>query len=236
MVVDITKLKRDPSKVHAALKEVNGKIIALKPLSIMLPASLQEQDLVRIGATISILGIWCMVVDEQYYGISLTNSRMNIRPSITNKVVVDNLEYIEFKFSKGDEVLSNNELVCEPTLVYSLYNEIIGKGKTPWYISLDDMSKLLDSSKEFGMVDLSTAHSIHEMVTSSRCRQASDRALFHRHAKETDPYTMIPLKSVMYGANNTTAKIAGGYFAEGVNSALVNPSTRKAKIETLLRM
>ena len=235
-MLEVANLKRDPSKVHAALKEHQGKVIAVKPVSILIPAKYKEQDLVRIDVTISIVGVWCMVVDEKYYGISLTNSRMNIAPSIINRVTMLDVDYIEFKFLPGDEVFTNIELVCEPTIVYAIYNEVIGKGKTPWYISLNDMSQLLDTSDEFGMAQLGTRHSIHEMVTASRCRQKDDRAKFHRHGKSTDPYVMIPLKSVMYGASNTTAKIAGSYFSEGLNSALVNPSTRKEKIETLLRL
>ena len=49
------------------------------------------------------------------------------------------------------------------------------------------------------------------------------------------PPALIPFRSVTYGATNTTAKLMGAYFDEGLTSALVNPSQRTEKIEELLR-
>jgi hypothetical protein len=48
------------------------------------------------------------------------------------------------------------------------------------------------------------------------------------------PPVYIPLRSVTYTATNTTNKLAGSYFQEGLVSALVSPSERKERIESIL--
>ena len=57
----------------------------------------------------------------------------------------------------------------------------------------------------------------------------------NRSDLKKNPPVFIPLRSVVYGATNTTNKLAGSYFNEGVISALVSPSTRIEPIEELLR-
>ena len=51
-----------------------------------------------------------------------------------------------------------------------------------------------------------------------------------------DPSVILPLKSIAYGLSNTTSRLMGNYLNDGMNSALVNPSTQNESIEDLLRL
>ena len=47
-------------------------------------------------------------------------------------------------------------------------------------------------------------------------------------------YIWTALNNVRDSATNTTTRLGGSYYSEGVISALVNPSTRPERIESLL--
>lgn len=51
----------------------------------------------------------------------------------------------------------------------------------------------------------------------------------------SDRVAWVPLRNVEFGAQDTTAKITGSYMAEGLDSAIVNPSDKVSKIESILR-
>ena len=79
-----------------------------------------------------------------------------------------------------------------------------------------------------------------QMFAAAITRDSANRAKYYRHTlsdlpSEDRPPTFIPLRSVTYGATNTTAKLMGSYWNDGLTSALVNPSEKTERIEQLLR-
>jgi hypothetical protein len=238
--MDIKKLIRNPEKVHDCLVEVDGKLIAKKEVKIYIPSRFAERSLAFIGADIDIVGIYAIVVEDTYYGISLVNAMIRIEPTSTMKILINDEGYYEFTFEPGSTITPSVNLVKNNKLVYRIYDELIAKGRVPWYVGYTDLGKLFDTSKYHAGANIGTNHEVTELLVSIISRDSNDRHKYYRQVVQSiddivkKPPVYIPLRSVTYTATNTTNKLAGSYFQEGLVSALVSPSERKERIESIL--
>lgn len=240
--MDPSTLKRDPQRVHKALTVTRSKqMVTPTGCRIYIPARFSEQGLASLGSDIYILGIFAITVEDKYYGVSLANAMMRITPDSTNTVKVGEDDYLEFSFDPGSVVCPNVDLVKDDTLPYRVYNEIHAKGRAPWYISYEDLGRIFQSAPYHAGMRVGANHAVVELMAAAICRDASRRTRYYRHVveKESDlvntPPVVIPLKDVSLGATNTTARLLGSYFQDGLTSALVNPADRSEPIEALLR-
>lgn len=240
--MDTSRFVRDPSKVHAALRVMDDKsVVTSRGVKIYVPERYVEKDMADIGSETYIVGIFAIVVDDKYYGVSTANAMMRIKPTTISTVKFDQDTYLEFAFEPGSIVIATTKLIRSDTLVYYIFDEFIAKGRIPWFLGYEDLAKLFDSADHHAGVPLAAHHSILEMFAAAIARVNTNRAKYYRHQveKQTDsiekPPAFIPLRSITYGATNTTAKLTGSYFSEGLNSALANPSERHEQIEDLLR-
>ena len=236
------KLIRDPSKVLASLKELpDNRLVTTKGCKIYIPVRYAERGLAQIGIETYIVGIYAITVDDTYYGVSIVNAMTRIEPTSTIKIMVDDEEYYEFSFDPGSTVMSSTLLVKRDTLTYNIYDEIISKGRVPWYMNYIDLSKLFETAKYHAGANIGQNQEVVELIVSMIARNPDNRHEYYRHSiKSLDDVTLkppavIPLKSVIYGATNTTNKLAGSYFHEGLVSGLNTPSDRVERIEDLLR-
>lgn len=235
-------LTRNPAKIHEALTQLpDGRVIALKACKIYSPQRYAERNLSYIGAEVYILGIFGITVDDKYLGVSLLNTMVPIEPSVINKVKIDDDDYFEFVFQPGATVFKTVELMRTDTLVYRIYDEFIAKGYVPWYMDYEDLGRIFDSSKEFAGANIGQNPEVTQLIASIVARDAKDRTKYYRTVikdrkdlREIRP-VFVPLKSVQYSATNTTTKLGGSYFQQGVVSALINPSTRVERLESILR-
>ena len=239
--MDISVLQRDAKKALSAVREDGNSLVALRRCKILVPEAFFGAQLGVLGEEIRIAGIYALIVDDKYYGVSSADALMQIEPTSTNVVDIDGLKYMEFTFEPGDRVIVNLNLVKTATLVYRVYDMMIAKGKIPWYVSYDDLALIFTTAKIHAGADLGVDNVILEMIVSSIARDPKDRMKYYRHAGMTaadvtnNPPDFIALRSVAFSATNTTAKLLGSYLQEGVSSALVSPSERTESIENLLR-
>jgi hypothetical protein len=240
--MDIKNLVRDASKVHASLHETkNGQLVAAKACKIYIPTRFEDCRLANIASDIRVVGIFMISVEDKYYGVSLANAMMSLTPTTTSIVTVAEEDYYEFTFEKGSVVCPNMDLVKDDKLVYSIYDEIIAKGHVPWYFSYEDLGKLFATAKYHGGINLGSTNAPLEMIAAAISRDMKDRTKYYRHSIKTlanqydTPPAFIAFRNVIHGATNTTAKLMGAYFDDGLMSALVNPSTKTEGIEDLLR-
>jgi hypothetical protein len=236
------QLTHDPAKVQSYLKELpDERLVTTKGCKIHIPARFAERQLATIGIETYIVGICAVIVEDQYYGVMLVNAMMRIEPTSTLRVNVDDDEYYEFYFEPGATVIQSVQLVKTDTLVYRVYDEIIAKGREPWYLDYAHMGHLFDSAKYHAGANIGQNHEVTELIVSMVSRDPDDRTKYYRQAVKTKadlkkkPPVFIPLRSVQYSATNTTNKLAGSYWTDALNSALVSPSTRTERIEELLR-
>lgn len=237
------KLIRDASKVHACLKELeDGRMVTIKRCKIYIPARFAERGLASIGIETHIVGIYALVVEDTHYVVSMVNAMVRIEPSSTVKILIDEEEFYEFGFEPGSTVISSLMLVKNDQLVYRIYDEIIAKGRVPWYLGYTELGKLFDTAKYHAGANIGTNHEVTELIVSMIARDSKDRHRYYRTSVKSvedmqkNPPVFIPLRSVTYAATNTTNKLAGSYFSEGLESALVSPADRVERIEGLLRL
>lgn len=240
--MDPKKLIRDASKVHAVLRELpDGRLVTTKGCKIYVPSRFAERDLAFIGIETQIVGICAITVEDTYYGVWCVNAMMRIEPTSTVRITIDDEEYFEFAFEAGATVVSSTGLVKTDTLVYKIYDEIIAKGRVPWYLGSVELSNLFDTAKYHAGANIGQNHEVTELIVSMISRNPANRHEYYRTTvKSVDDVVkrrpaFIPLRSVIYAATNTTNKLAGSYFHDGLVSALVTPTERVERIEDLLR-
>lgn len=236
--MDIKGLKRDKVKIQSLLAyHKDGTVSAIDDTIITVPAYWEEKGLFIRGDTISVIAI-CPIIVGNYYAVLNILSLISTDPESISIVSIEDVDYIKLFYSKGDRILSKSNVVLDDGLPYKAFDELIDRGKVPWYLTYDDMGKLMDTAADYTGLKFNIDHAIFEMVASLMTRDSNDRSKFYRHRLNVDPktqYTFIPMSSVQYGASNTTAKLIGAYWSEGLSSALVHPSERKELIEDLLR-
>jgi hypothetical protein len=240
--MNIKSLVRDSAKVFAALQEMNdGKVVAKQDCKIYIPARFTERGLAELGATDTyIVGI-CSIVVDSFYAVMNVCAMVRIEPDDINRIKIQGDEYIEFTFSKGSTIITTLDLVKNDQLVYRIYDEIISKGRVPWYMSYNDLGHIFDTAKHHAGANIGENPEVTKLIVSMIARDRNDKSKYYRTvAQEPDvlkkyPPTFIALKSVIYAATNTLNKLAGSYFSTGVVSALVEPTTRSERIDTILR-
>lgn len=236
--MDIKTLVRDGDAVKKAIKQVDKTLVAALDCKIYIPRRFEERKLAIISDEIRIVGIYAICVGGNY-GVSSACAMMQITPSSTSIVSVDGDEYYEFTFYKGAVITPNCNLIKEDTLVYNIYDEVIAKGHIPWYLSYKDIGKIFTTSDYHGGLSLGPTNVAIEILAASIARSKDDRTIYYRHVIDNlegvDNSVKIPFRNVIYGATNTTARLTGAYFDDGLTSALTNPSETAEGIETLLR-
>jgi hypothetical protein len=240
--MDWRRWKRDPDKTREALHvQSDGSVVTTRGLKIYVPERFKQKKLADISARCYIVGIYAMVVDDAYYGVDLTNAMMQIVPTAIRTVKFDQETYLEFSFDPGSIVFATTQLLKSDTLVYYIFDELFAKGRTPWYINYEDRGLLFASADKHAGVSLSGNHSILEMIAAATARNADNRSRYYRQGIESQedivkhPPAIVPLRSITYGATNTTSKLTGSYWDDGLDSALVTPSEQTERIETILR-
>lgn len=238
-----SKLVRDASRVHACLAELpDGRVVAKKPVDIYIPARFEQKGLAYVGVETLIVGIYAIVVEDQFYGISLVNAMIRIEPTSTLRVMFDGEEYLKFSFAAGSTVFADTQLVKIDTLTYLIYDEILAGAHVPWYLQYDDLSKIFDTAVYHAGANIGRNQEVTELIVSMMGRDPKDRTRYYRTVAKsvsaggvgTKP-VFIPMRNVQYGATNTTNKLAGSYFRDGLVSALNTPTDRVERIEGLLR-
>jgi hypothetical protein len=240
--MNINKLIRDPKRCQEALVETpDHRLIAKKPLKIYVPTRYNERGLASVGMEVQIVGIYAMVVEDVFYTTSIWNAIMRITPTSMMKIMLSGEEYYEFYFEAGCVVCPNTYTVKNDTLTFKIYDEIISKGRVPWYLGYSELARLFDTADEAAGAKIGRKQAVTELIISLIARDVNDRTKFYRQTITsledlvTNPPCFIPLRSVQYAATNTTNKLAGSYFEVGMVSALVTPADRVEKTEALLR-
>lgn len=239
--MDIKTLVRDADRVREHLVECdNGVILTTKHCKIHVPERFTAKKLAIIGSEVFIFGFFPIIMEEEYYCVNNTIAMMRICPSSTERVIVDGNPYYEFSFEPGDKVFYTTALVVTDTLTYYMYDEFVAKGNIPWYMDYYDIVNMFETAQEHAGVNLGS-RSVIEIIISTITRDPADMTRLYRHVLQspeyarTNPPVVIPFRSVIWNTSDTTSKLNGAFFAEGINSALVNESESVELIEELYR-
>lgn len=232
---------RDPAKVYSAIQLVGDQIVAVKPIKMQIPARFPQRDLAGFDSDPWVVGIYALIVEDKYYATSVLCAPVRVEPTLVNKVVVDDVEYMELSFEPGALVCRNINLVKIDNLMYRINDELVFKGRVPWYLTYEQLGNIFETSKRHAGVTIGSNAAVFQVIASTINRSPDDPKTYYRQVltgradlDRVKP-TVIPLRAVSYGATNAIAKILGSYFDENITSALVYPSERVEHIESLLR-
>lgn len=238
--MNITGLTRDPEYIQSRLsEESDGSVVTTVQCTVQIPESFTAKNLAVLGSEVFIFGFFPIIMGDRY-AVNKTIAMMRICPDSTERVVINEEPYIQFQFEPGSKLIYTTALVVTDTLVYYMYDQFVAKGNIPWYMNYYDIAKMFDTAYEHAGVNLGS-RSIIELIISTIARDPDDMTRLYRHvfAREEDlvnkPPVTVPFRSVIWNTSDTTSKLNGAYFSEGINSALVNKSESVEMIEELLR-
>lgn len=233
---------RNAAKVYQALTDEPGKpVIAKKALTIQFPVRFQEIGLAQIGAKTFAFGLVAVILESGEYALLNVNAFLELGPAKIDLVKVDEVEYYSFRYEPGDVVIRTKELVRRTKLIFSAIDEFFFKGKVPYYVGYEDMGRIFDTAKKHAGTRANTSPPVIEFMAAYIARKKNDRIKFIRENANSygdfapDKLEWVPFNSVYWSRPGTVNKIAGAYFQEGIVSAIVNPSTRTEKVESILR-
>lgn len=240
--MDVTKFKRAPEIVTAALREMeDGALVCTKDCSIHVPESFRSKQLLAMGSETISIGYFAIILSTGEYGVYTVPSMIRLNPMETVTRTIDDRTYYEFSFKAGQVVIKDLNLVKDNILLYYLIEEIIARGRIPWYYGYEDLGDFFNDMLKYTGTSLVTTPSVGEMVIAQIARYKDDRT---KHIRElltkigqdvSDMVAWVPLRNVQDGAQDTTAKFAGSHLGEALDSALNTPSTTVNDIEGLLR-
>lgn len=239
--MDIKKLVKNADYVKSALSIKGDLLYTTKACKIYIPKHYTKQKLASIKSDTLIIGVFGIVVEDRYFAVNLAPTMLRITPSTMIIVKIDDVEYYEFGFEPNTVITPNINVVINAPLLYNIWNEFISNGRIPWYFNYEDLGKLFTRANLYAGGKLGANDVVMELVIAVISRDPKNPKQQFRYALESekDLETLEPLvvktTDVSLGATNTTAKIIGGYWDDGINSALIEPTTKKEPIEDLLR-
>jgi hypothetical protein len=240
--MDVNQYKRNPAAVVAAIREMpNGSLVCMKDCVIHVPESFRAKQLLSMGTETISIGFFVIVLSTGEYGVYTIPSMIRLNPAETVTRTIDDTSYYEFSFKAGQVMVKSIELVKDNIMLYYLTEEILARGRIPWFYDYEDLGDFFNNMLKYTGTSLVSTPSTGEMMVASIARNVKNRAEPIRNSITKlgedlrSKIAWVPLRNVEDGAQDTTSKIAGNYMAEGLDAAIQNPSTKVNRIESMLR-
>lgn len=232
--------KRNPAAVLPTLFQTGDQLRTKTGCEIYVPVRYAERDLAVVGKETSIIGLFPLVVGENYSLCSIC-AMVPIRPAGTTVVSINDEDYYKFTFEKNSVVIENLNLVKKDTLTYVEWNEFFSKGHLPVGVLYDDILKLFRTAQKHAGTTVAKNYPIMELLASRIARNPENPREPYRLCVTTKkqvlekPPRIVGLRNVSLSSSGTLNKVAGSYLGSGMVAAMVDPSERPSKIENALR-
>ena len=228
------KFKRDGQRILNALTETNNTLVAKENLRIHVPVRFATRGLGQVGIETFICCMYAIITDDDYYDVSNYCAIAKIEPYKTEEILIDNVEYYEFTFLKGQVIMPNVQLVRRDMLIFNIMDEFIFKGNVPWYFTPNDLARIMDTAKTAEDSAVGEWLDVIELIVSVVTRVKGEKKIYYRNGNG-GAYDFVALSNVFYVASSTLPKLAGNYFNDGVVSAIMEPVDEVQRVERLLR-
>lgn len=218
-----------------------GQVLTKVPCRIQVPVRYFERGLGQTGLDTFIYGFFPIILETGEYTVLNAAAMVEIDPFKITVIKIEGVEYLEFHFLQNQVVIKTTDVIKRDTLMYNVFDEFIFKGKAPWFASYEDIGKLFDTAKSHADSNIGANLEVIEFIASIVARKNGERTTYLRDNAETfDAYKdakmeVVPMMSVFYAVKGTANKLTGAYFADGVVSAIVNPTDSVQKVESILR-
>lgn len=241
--MDVKQLKRNVEAVLATLAELpDGALVTKTGCVIHVPESFRAKQLISLGKEISFIGYFAMITPDGHYCTWKIPSMIRTMPDDVRNVEIDGKMYYELHYPKGGRVAKSTDLLVDQLTLYPLFEDVIARARSVWYYTYEQMGRFFKHAREYTGTSLYATPSVFEMVIAQQARDNKDRNIPIRLSIEKPSdvekfdFTYIPMRNVEYGATDTVSKIGGSNIAEGLDSAIVNPSEEEQPVEKLLRV
>lgn len=240
--MDISQWRHNPTALKATLAELpNGSLVTTTGCRIVIQESFRAKQLISLGKRIMIIGFFAIANDKGEFAVTTTPSMMQITPTEIRQIEVKGRTYYDFHFKPNSTVVKSLDLVKDNSLLYYLFEEILARGRIPFFYDYASLSGFFTDTKQYTGTTLVATPTIGEMIIAQIARLDSNRKIPLRESIHSYqdlkrvPFTWIPIRNVIDGSSDTTAKITGSYTGDGLDSAIVNPNDVTQPIERLLR-
>lgn len=233
--LDITKLKRNSVAIDKKITVKNKLTIANKKLSILIPEKYVQSGLAFITDTIKTVSVYAILDTEDNYSVINIPISTVLTPSSIENIDINGDTYIMAIYEEGDSLFTTNDLVEDDGLLYSMFNYFIMGGNIPFYMEYEDLGDLMVKSKEYTGRDIGSNPITLEILSSILARDPDQQDLYYRLSKMTKSPVYKGLNNQFHVFDNTTSKLVGSYFSDGVVTSLVDKSLESTNIEEIIK-
>lgn len=234
----LSNLKRNPKIISSYFKIVGETTLTTENIKVLVPTRYLDKKLCIITNSVKVLSVYMVIDNKNNYGIVSAPIMQDITPVNISNVSLDGVPYIELEFNKGDVFIPNNNLIMSDTFMYDIFDEFYIKGNVPSFLDYMDVRNLMLETKKYANSNIGNNPLIFELFTSIISRDPKNKKVYYRNMKsrtnKTRP-TYVGLSNIYYSYDNTGAKLIGGYFGEGITTAIVEPETRSSDVSNILR-
>lgn len=216
-------------------KKDNKVVFTGDRLEVRIPRRYENYDMLVIADDVKTLAIFEMIVDDQVQVGMLLPAVITMEPSDTYTTSLDGQDYTVLIFTKGDVFVANTDVIRNPAIVGIMFEEFLSLGNMPKFLSYNERAFVFDLASEVCGLNFPVNHAVWEMIYAHLHRDPGQITKVYRHTSMTEPPEMVPLRSVSYGPDSTTARLLGSYANDAIDSSLVHPSTQRSELEDLLR-
>lgn len=235
--MDISKLKRNATTIHQNLVAKNGQLITKQACKISIPANYTNYGLAILAAEISIVGIYAMVIGNDY-AVSNASGMLTLGPCTIDNVQINDEEHLEFSFQAGDVVIKNTSVVKNKKFINVVMNYFVDYSRVPWFMNMVDHAELFKNSQYFNDLKLARSQALLDIITAKLCRSPDDVKTRYRYTLKTnaDVYRrphFIPLRDIPNNTASNLARVNGSELQLGIKTAMLAEPTRKDPLEEI---
>ena len=205
-------------------------------MEIFIPERYGVHDFLQVDDSIITIGFFDMLINGKIKTGYRIAALVEIIPSETETVLIENRSFIKATLNKGDIFLKDTKYVQLPKIGYVLFYEMANSGNYPLYMTYEESSTVYDYIAKICGATFHTNHAIFEMVSSHLFRSSKDIRIPYRNTTMSSEPKKLGLHAIALLAESATGKIIGAYSRQGVEAALANgaPETN-SQIEDILR-
>lgn len=240
MVIDLSKLRRDPARVKRAMDIRDGVLVAKETVTVIIPQYLAMGKLGSISDSVRATGFHCYLLEDGSYAADTVPAVLTFGQTGFQKETIDDEVYLVLTYEPGSAILPSTNVIRSRTLAYDVYNAFLSRGKHPFYFNVVTRSMLFDGTEHYADISLEADHAIMEMMGTFSVRSSKDLSQEYRLSMSSQSdllsgdYTVIPQRSVALGVADAVGKLTGSYSREGQTGALVAPTENAELLDEIL--
>lgn len=210
-------------------------IVSADTIRVLVPAMYAERGLLTVERNTSTLGVVKVIINNKAYLTLMMTTMLEMSPSSTTDVTIDEYKYVALDFVRGDTFIVNSSIIKDAATMYQVFVTFVRLGKIPPFIQYKDIISLFDNSEKLCGLRFGVNHSNYEVLFSHMYRDAKDPFLAYRYTKMEDDPVVVSLNKISHGPSSASARVIGSYMNEGMVSSLIHDNDHPSAVENLLR-